>query len=100
MNKVIKKWCNRPAVRLSSSVMKIAAFDIEQRVTIKASKGRLIIEPTNKFEFKLETLVAGITRENLHGALISAARWASKRCSGEPKGIGGMVVFLNGDAGS
>ena len=69
MDAVIRKWGNSPAVRLNSAAMKIAAFDIEQRVTIKASKGRIIIEPADKFEFKLETLVAGITRGNLHDAV-------------------------------
>ena len=58
MDAVIRKWGNSPAVRLNSAAMKIAAFDLEQRVTIKAS---------NKFEFKLEDLVAGITRDNVHG---------------------------------
>ncbi len=69
MNAVIRKWGNGPAVRLNSSAMKIAAFDLEQRVTIKASKGRIVIEPADKFEFKLETLVAGITCGNLHDAV-------------------------------
>jgi antitoxin MazE len=46
--------------------MKTASFDIEQRVTIKASKGRIVIEPADKFDFRLEDLVAGITRENVH----------------------------------
>ena len=67
MDAVIRKWGNSPAVRLNSSAMKVAAFDIEQRVTIKASKGRIVIEPADKFEFKLEALVAAITRENIHG---------------------------------
>ena len=66
MEAVIRKWGNSPAVRLSSSAMKMASFDIEQRVTIKASKGRIVIEPADKFEFKLEDLVARITRENVH----------------------------------
>ena len=66
MDAVIGKWGNSPAVRINASAMKSASFDIEQRVTIKASKGRIIIEPADKFEFKLEDLVAGITRENVH----------------------------------
>ena len=44
MNAFIRKWGNSPAVKLSSSAMKIASFDLEQRVIIKASKGRIIIE--------------------------------------------------------
>ncbi len=67
MDAVIRKWGNSPAVRLNSSAMKIAAFDIEQRVTIKATKGRIVIEPADKLEFKLEDLMAGITPENIHG---------------------------------
>ena len=69
MDAVIRKWGNSPAVRLNSSAMKIAAFDIEQRVTIKASKGRIVIEPADKFEFSLDDLVAGITRDNIHDAV-------------------------------
>jgi antitoxin MazE len=67
MEAIIRKWGNSPAVRLNSSAMKIAAFDVEQRVTIKASKGRIVIEPADKFEFSLDDLVAGITPDNVHG---------------------------------
>lgn len=69
MDAVIRKWGNSPAVRLNASAMKAASFDIEQRVTIKASKGRIVIEPADKFEFSLDDLVAGITRENIHDAV-------------------------------
>ncbi len=67
MDAVIRKWGNSPAVRLNASAMKVAAFDIEQRVTIKASKGRIVIEPADKLEFKLEDLMSRITPENIHG---------------------------------
>jgi antitoxin MazE len=66
MEAVIRKWGNSPALRINAAVMKIASFDIEQRVTIKASKGRILIEPADKLELKLEDLVAGITRQNVH----------------------------------
>ena len=66
MDTVIRKWGNSPAVRINATAMKIAAFDLEQRVTIKASKGRIVIEPADKLEFRLEDLVGDITRDNLH----------------------------------
>ena len=66
MEAVIRKWGNSPALRINATVMKIASFDIEQRVTIKATKGRIVIEPADKLEFKLEDLVAGINRDNIH----------------------------------
>jgi antitoxin MazE len=69
MDAVIRTWGNSPAVRINAAAMKIASFVIEQRVIIKASKGRIVIEPAEKLELKLEDLVAGITRENIHDEL-------------------------------
>ncbi len=66
MEAVIRKWGNSPALRINVAAMKAAAFAIEQHVTIKASKGRIVIEPSEKLDFKLEDLVAGITRQNVH----------------------------------
>ena len=54
-------------MRLNVAAMKAAAFEIEQHVTIKATKGRIVIEPSKTLDFKLEDLVAGITRQNVHG---------------------------------
>ena len=46
--------------------MKSADLDIGQRVTVRAAKGRIVIETIDKRELELEDLVAGITRHNLH----------------------------------
>ena len=70
MEAVIRKWGNSPALRINATVMKIASFDIEQRVTIKATKGRIVIEPADRLDFKLEDLVAGITRANVHDEVV------------------------------
>jgi antitoxin MazE len=35
-------------------------------VTIKATNGRIVIEPADKPDPRLEDLVAGITRANVH----------------------------------
>ena len=66
MEAVIRKWGNSPAVRLNLAAMKAAGFDIEQHVTIKATRGRIVIAPADKFEFKLDDLLAGISATNLH----------------------------------
>jgi antitoxin MazE len=66
MEAIIRKWGNSPAVRINLATMKAACFDIEQHVTIKASRGRIVIEPAGKLDFKLEDLMAGITRQNVH----------------------------------
>jgi len=67
MEAVIRKWGNSPALRLNQSTMKTAEFEPEQRVTITASKGRIIIEPAHTLEYKLEDLLAQMTPQNLHG---------------------------------
>ena len=66
MEAVIRKWGNSPAVRINAAAMKSADFELGQRVSIRASKGRIVIEPAERLELKLEDLVAGITRRNLH----------------------------------
>ncbi len=66
MDTVIRKWGNSPAVRINAAAMSTAAFDLEQRVTIKATKGRIVIEPADKAEFKLEDLLASINPQNCH----------------------------------
>ena len=66
MEAVIRKWGNSPAVRINAGAMKSADFGIGQRVTVRASKGRIVIEPADRLELKLEDLVAGISRRNLH----------------------------------
>jgi len=67
MESVIRKWGNSPALRLPSTVMKTAALELEQHVTITATKGRIVIEPAKKTDYKLEDLLAGITDDNVHG---------------------------------
>ena len=66
MEAVIRKWGNSPALRLPSAVMKSAALELEQQVTITATKGRIVIEPAKKPDYKLEDLLAGITDDNAH----------------------------------
>jgi len=66
MDATIRKWGNSPAVRLTTATMKAAAFDLEQKVVIKASKGRIVIEPAKKSGYTLEALVSGINDGNLH----------------------------------
>ncbi|MDO8280668.1 MAG: PbsX family transcriptional regulator [Burkholderiaceae bacterium] len=67
MDSIIGKWGNSPALRLNLPTMKAASFVTGQRVSIKATRGRIVIEPLDKLDFKLEDLVAGITPENSHG---------------------------------
>ena len=55
---VIRKWGNSPAVRLNAAVMQQADFTLEQPVQLKVSRGRIVIEPAQSTDFRLEDLVA------------------------------------------
>lgn len=66
MQAVIRKWGNSPALRLPAVALKEAALSLEQKVTITASRGRIVIEPSDHVEYSLDDLLAGITAENAH----------------------------------
>jgi antitoxin MazE len=66
MESVIKKWGNSPALRLSASVMKEAHLVLDQKVSVQVQRGKIVIEPTARKEYKLEDLVAGVTSANSH----------------------------------
>lgn len=67
MQTIIKKWGNSPALRLNAAVMKSAQLNIDQLVSVKVQKGRIVIEPMAKQEYPLVELLSGITAKNLHG---------------------------------
>jgi antitoxin MazE len=64
MEAVIRKWGNSPALRLPAWALKEAALSLEQKVTIIVSRGRIVIEPSEHVEYKLDDLLAGITPQN------------------------------------
>jgi len=48
MNTVIRKWDNSPALRLPTAVLKEAGYQLEQKVELIVSKGRIIIQPSGR----------------------------------------------------
>lgn len=69
MEAVIRKWGNSPALRLPMSVLKEAAFSVEQKVSIIVKRGRIVIEPSAKIEYDLDELLSGMTTDNAHEEL-------------------------------
>lgn len=67
MEVVIRKWGNSPAVRLPTGILKEAGYQLEQKVKLVVTGGRIVIEPCDKVEYDLETLIAGMTPANAHG---------------------------------
>ena len=67
MQTIIKKWGNTPALKINTSLMKLANLRLEQRINIQVVNGALVITPLVLKEYSLESLVEMITPSNLHG---------------------------------
>jgi antitoxin MazE len=65
MEMLVKKWGNSASVRIPAAIMAAARLRIDQAVDVREEGGRIVIEPMHGNE--LETLIAGITPDNLHG---------------------------------
>ena len=66
MEAVIRKWGNSPALRLPATALKEAGYQLEQKVNLIVSRGRILIEPFEKIEYNLDALVRDITPDNTH----------------------------------
>ena len=76
----IKRWGNSASVRIPVEIMRAAHLVENQMVEMKEESGRIIIEPIRQPEFDLESLIAGITSENLYeevdfGAPVGRELW-------------------------
>jgi antitoxin MazE len=67
----IQKWGNSLGLRIPKGVAQGARVREGTTVTLAVSNGRLIVAPLETRAYELETLLAGITRTNLHGAVES-----------------------------
>ena len=66
MDAVIRKWGNSPALRLPTAVLKEAGYHLEQKVELIVSRGRIVIQPSQKIEYDLNELINGISARNSH----------------------------------
>lgn len=67
MEAVIRKWGNSPALRLPSTVLREAGYQLEQKVELVVSRGRIIIQPSDRVEYDLDALIGGMNAANAHG---------------------------------
>lgn len=66
MKALVNKWGNSAAVRIPSAVMAAARLRLNQPVNIREEEGRIIIEPLRSQKYDLDTLLAGVTDDNIH----------------------------------
>ena len=69
METIIRKWGNSPALRLPVAVLKEADFNLEQKVILSVTRGRIVIEPSDTVEYDLDQLLSGISASNAHSEI-------------------------------
>jgi antitoxin MazE len=66
MRVAVKKWGNSAAVRIPAIVLEAAQLEIDEEVDIGEEAGRIVIKPVREKKYKLDDLLKGITKDNLH----------------------------------
>jgi antitoxin MazE len=69
MRVAVKKWGNSAAVRIPAAVLESARVRIDEEVDIREEAGRIVIEPVREKRYKLDNLLKGITKDNIHGEI-------------------------------
>jgi len=97
MSVAVKKWRNSAAVRIPAVVLEATQLEIDEEVDIREEAGRIVIQPVREKVYKLDDLVKGINRNNVHEAVDFAS-------AGRQRGLvmargyvpdSGDVVWLN-----
>ena len=66
MRITVKKWGNSASVRIPAAIMEAAHLSLDESVDVREEDGRVIIEPIRARTYNLQSLVDGISKENLH----------------------------------
>jgi antitoxin MazE len=61
----VVKWGNSSAVRLPAAALKEVHVALGDRLELKTEDGKIVLAPTQR-EYRLEDMVAGITKTNRH----------------------------------
>jgi antitoxin MazE len=66
MRAVVKKWGNSASVRIPRRMLEPVRLGVDDTVKFREESGRIVIEPPERKEFKLDELLRGITKKNVH----------------------------------
>lgn len=66
MRVAVKKWGNSAAVRIPAAVLEASQVQVDEEVDIREESGRIVIEPVREKKYKLDDLLKGITKGNIH----------------------------------
>ena len=66
MQTKIQKWGNSLAVRIPKAFVKEAHVACGTSVDLTVDDGKIVIDPHTEPEYRLEDLLKGVTKRNLH----------------------------------
>jgi antitoxin MazE len=66
MQAKVQKWGNSLALRIPRSVAEDAQLHEGVKVLIQTRQGKVIVEPVRSKKYKLQSLLARVTRSNIH----------------------------------
>ena len=66
MQTTIQKWGNSLAVRIPKAFVKEAHVAYGTPVDLSVDDGKIVIDPRAEPEYRLEDLLKGVTKRNLH----------------------------------
>ena len=66
MQTKIQKWGNSLAVRIPKAFVKEALVAYGTSVDLSVVDGKIVIDPHTEPEFRLEDLLKGVTKRNVH----------------------------------
>jgi antitoxin MazE len=69
MQTSVCKWGNSASVRIPAAVLAETNLHIDDPITIRAERGKIVIEPVRSSKYNIGDLVAGITDDNRHGEI-------------------------------
>ena len=65
----IQKWGNSLALRIPKSFAVESKIDHGATVEVSLEHGKIVVKPVREPEFKLDDLLAKVTKRNLHGEI-------------------------------
>lgn len=66
MQTTIQKWGNSLAVRIPRAFVKEAHVAYGTAIDLSVDDGKIVINPHPKSEYRLEDLLKGVTKRNIH----------------------------------
>jgi antitoxin MazE len=66
MQTTIRKWGNSLAVRIPKAFVKEAHVACGTPVELSVDDGKIVIDPRTEPEYRLQDLLKGVTKRNLH----------------------------------